>query len=59
MSVTTKPLSIWDKVAHCFFGIERRAEGKCFYCGHQGTVIDLGDSDFICDPCWINWSAHK
>jgi hypothetical protein len=50
----TKPLSVWERIKF-FLGIPRYAQATCFKCGYRGQVIDLGDSDFVCHRCWVNW----
>ena len=50
----TPPLSFWENIKH-WLGLPRRVDARCFNCGHEGSVIDLGDDDFICDRCWHEW----
>lgn len=51
----TPPLTFWETILASMLGITRRAIAKCFNCGYEGNVMDLGDSDFVCDKCWRKW----
>lgn len=54
----TPPLTLWERF--CFMaGFPRRLDARCFNCGHTGSVIDLGDDDFVCDRCWNEWPYSK
>ncbi len=47
----TPPLTFWEHILF-FLGVPRMTNAQCFKCQRVGRVIDLGDSDFVCNDCW-------
>lgn len=47
------PLSWWENLLF-FMGKPKTAPdwARCCKCRSTERVIDLGDGDFICEPCW-------
>lgn len=47
-----RPFTAWDNIC-LWLGFPRMVNhGNCIKCKIEGSLIDIGDGDRICRPCW-------
>jgi hypothetical protein len=48
----SRPFTTWDNI-RLWLGFPKIVKnGSCIKCNTGGGLIDIGDGDRICSPCW-------